>query len=467
MIKRITGRLIRFCCPGALLCLLSAFCGCQTAAYYKQAVSGELQLLSRRRPIETLLADPQLDPALRKKFELTLQARDFAAAELKLHPDGHYLTYTDLQRTHAIWNVHAAPEFSLHAKTWWYPLVGRLKYRGYFAREDALKYAGKLAERHLDVFVEGVDAYSTLGWFKDPILNTFIHYSETEFAGTIFHELAHQRVFAAGDTDFNEAFAMSVEQEGVRRWLKKYRDADAFIHYSETEFAGTIFHELAHQRVFAAGDTDFNEAFAMSVEQEGVRRWLKKYRDADAFIHYSETEFAGTIFHELAHQRVFAAGDTDFNEAFAMSVEQEGVRRWLKKYRDADALKNYERELERNGEFAALLRATREKLKLIYGDSDDDRPRVARGTQVSDADKREQKKAVLEALQHDYAEMKARWQGDGSYDNWFARPVNNAQLNTVATYHDLLPAFEGLLRSTSRSEERRVGKECRSRWSPY
>src|ERR1043166_8765101 len=339
MIKRITGRLIRFCCPGALLCLLSAFCGCQTAAYYKQAVSGELQLLSRRRPIETLLADPQLDPALRKKFELTLQARDFAAAELKLHPDGHYLTYTDLQRTHAIWNVHAAPEFSLHAKTWWYPLVGRLKYRGYFAREDALKYAGKLAERHLDVFVEGVDAYSTLGWFKDPILNTFIHYSETEFAGTIFHELAHQRVFAAGDTDFNEAFAMSVEQEGVRRWLKKYRDADA--------------------------------------------------------------------------------------------------------------LKNYERELERNGEFAALLRATREKLKLIYGDSDDDRPRVARGTQVSDADKREQKKAVLEALQHDYAEMKARWQGDGSYDNWFARPVNNAQLNTVATYHDLLPAFEGLLRSTS------------------
>jgi predicted aminopeptidase len=171
------------------------------------------------RPIKEVIADPNTTPKLKGKLELILHARKFAEHELALPADDHYLLYADLHQEHVVWNVYASQEFSLTPKTWWYPFAGRSSYRGYFSEKDARKFAAKLEKKYSDVYFEGIDAYSTLGWFKEPILNTFVYDSDTDLAETIFHELAHQRVYVGGDTAFNEAFAVSVEREGIRRWL--------------------------------------------------------------------------------------------------------------------------------------------------------------------------------------------------------------------------------------------------------
>jgi predicted aminopeptidase len=214
------------------VCVLAALIsGCHTASYYQQAASGQLEILSKREPIAELLADSQTRPALRDKLQLVLDLREFAEHELRLKTDGHYLLYADLGRRFVVWNVYAAPEFSLEPKKWWYPVVGSLKYRGFFSEEDAKRYGADMAKQGYDVYVGGVDAYSTLGWFKDPVLNTFIHHSPPELAELLFHELAHQRVFAKGDTDFNEAFATAVGEEGVRRWIAAHGDAEMRAQY--------------------------------------------------------------------------------------------------------------------------------------------------------------------------------------------------------------------------------------------
>jgi predicted aminopeptidase len=193
--------------------------GCQTAAYYAQAARGQWQILAQREPVSKCLADPGRPADLKRQLELVLSLREFAGRELKLPPDGHYLSYVELGRDHVVWNVQAAPEFSLEERTWWYPVVGSLSYRGFFSESRARACGDALAARGLDVYVDGVDAYSTLGWFKDPVLSSFVRYPEVQLAAVIFHELAHQRLFVAGDADFNEAFATAVEQAGVRRWL--------------------------------------------------------------------------------------------------------------------------------------------------------------------------------------------------------------------------------------------------------
>jgi len=207
--------------------------GCQTVSYYKQAIQGQYQIWACRRPIEKLIADPKTSPALKEKLQLVLKMREFAEKELKLPVNGHYLCYADLQRRFVVWNVHAAPELSLKPKTWWYPIVGSLKYRGYFSEKHARAYGQRLEKQGFDVYVGGVEAYSTLGWFKDPVLNTFAHHNETDLAEILFHELAHQRVFASGDTDFNEAFATAVAEEAVGRWLRSREDSAAHQKYLE------------------------------------------------------------------------------------------------------------------------------------------------------------------------------------------------------------------------------------------
>lgn len=214
-----------------LLAMGCAVAGCETSHYYHQAISGEYEILKHRQPIAALLTDPKTDPKLKQKFELIIQLRAFAERELKLPVNKHYLTYVDLQRPFAVWNVHAAPVLSLEPKKWWYPLVGRLKYRGYFLEKEARAYGERLAQEGEDVYVEGVEAYSTLGWFADPLMNTFIYHAEPDLAETIFHELTHQRVFLGGDTDFNEAFATTVAEEGVRRWYLAKGDEPGYQRY--------------------------------------------------------------------------------------------------------------------------------------------------------------------------------------------------------------------------------------------
>jgi predicted aminopeptidase len=304
--------------------LATVLSGCQTVSYYKQAIRGQYQIFANRQPIDKLLASTNTPPDLKAKFRLVMDLRRFAEKELKLPVDGHYSRYVDVKRRFVVWNVHAAKEFSLEPKTWRYPVVGRLKYRGFFSEADAKRYGRKLQEEGLDVYLDGVEAYSTLGWFKDPILNTFIHHGETELADILFHELAHQRVFAAGDTDFNEAFATTVAEEAVHRWFK---DRPAL---------------------------------------------LEEFR------------------------------------------VQQG----------------------REEDFVHIVLTAREALKRLYAH-----------TNESPAALRHQKLEAIEDLRREYAKLRQEWGGYSSYDSWFSRPINNAQLNTVATYHHFVPAFRALLRT--------------------
>lgn len=315
--------------------VLIALPGCQSIGYYSQAIKGQCSIYFGQRPIREMLADPRVPTHLKEKLGLVLQLREFAERELKLKANGHYLKYADLNRRFVVWNVNAAPEFSLEPKRWWYPAVGSLKYRGYFSEKAARRYGGALEKDGYDVFVGGVEAYSTLGWFRDPVLNTFVHHNDADLAEIIFHELAHQRVFAKGDTDFNEAFATAFAEEAVRRWLE-------------------------------------------------------------------------TI------------GNTN-------------------------ALRDYQVSQQRTEQFVGIVDRARAELKALYGDSEE-----AKGATsgASDDRKREEKQRIIADLKARYAALKSEWGGYSGFDGWFSRPINNAQLNTIATYHGLVPEFRRLIGSS-------------------
>lgn len=179
-----------------------------------------MELLLKRKDIEKLIASPDTPEETRRKLELVLAAREFAGDELGLPDHGSYAGFVKLERDAVVYNVIAAPEFSVEPKTWCYPLVGCLAYRGYFDRQAAERRAAKLAEQGYDTMVSPVAAYSTLGRFDDPVTSPMLEFSEVRLAGLLFHELAHQRVFVKGETDFNEAYATAVERAGLRRWLR-------------------------------------------------------------------------------------------------------------------------------------------------------------------------------------------------------------------------------------------------------
>jgi predicted aminopeptidase len=328
---------VRFPLRWLLLVVAPVVCGCHTASYYTQAVRGQYQIVARQQPIERLLADPQTPETLKEKLQLVQQLRAFAGKELALPVNGQYRRYADLHRPYAIWNVYAAPEFSLEPKTWWYLVVGRLDYRGFFAERDARDCAQRLAAKGFDTSVGGVEAYSTLGWFKDPVLNTFVHHSEPELAEIIFHELAHQRVFAHGDTEFNEAFATAVGQEGVRRWLRAKSDRAAY--------------------------------------------------------------------------------------------------------------ENYAASLRHHEQFERLIVATRQKLQTLYGDT------LTPGGKIKAAKQhprpveqlRAEKQRILDGLRREWEKLRSEWDVGARLDDWLADGVNNAELNSEATYYGLVPAFDRLL----------------------
>jgi predicted aminopeptidase len=312
--------------------------GCHTLSFYGQAVKGQYQIFAHQESIDQLMAEADTPRALKQRFELLRDLRAFANANLKLPIDSHYRKYVDVHRPFVVWNVEAAPEFSMAPKTWWYPLLGSLQYRGYFSKPGATNYAGYLRAKGYDVSVGGVGAYSTLGWFKDPVLNTFIFEPDADLAEIIFHELAHQRLFARGDTDFNEAFATTVGQEGARRWLK-------------------------------------------------VRG-------------------------------------------------------------NSSGLSEYHAHLQRSDQFVHLVMSTRAKLEELYGDvrTEDGRIKAAvRRNSESTDQLRQRKQQILREMQDQYTRLKTNWGGDEEYAGWFKHPINNAHLNSVAAYYDLVPAFEQLL----------------------
>ena len=210
--------------------------GCSSVAYYAQAAHGQFSLLAQARPLDDWIADPAAADTLKVKLRTVRQVRQFAVAELGLPDNGSYKTYAQLDRPFVLWNVVAAPELSLKAQQWCFPIAGCVDYRGYYSQQAAQQYGAQLKQEGYDVQVVGVPAYSTLGWFNDPVISTFINYPDGELARLIFHELAHQVAYAPDDTSFNEGFAVAVEELGVDRWLAARSDQemiDAYRRFAE------------------------------------------------------------------------------------------------------------------------------------------------------------------------------------------------------------------------------------------
>jgi predicted aminopeptidase len=207
-----------------LVLLLPLLGGCASLGYYGQTLGGHFGVMQRRVSLDRAIADPDIKPATRERLQQVAQIRRFAVSELGLPDNDSYRSYADLERPFALWNVFAAPEFELKALQSCFPLVGCLSYRGYYSEVDARSHAAELQRQGHDVYVGGVAAYSTLGWFADPVLNTMLRWSKTELAGVIFHELAHQKLYVRDDSSFNESFATAVQEEGLRRWLDQLDD---------------------------------------------------------------------------------------------------------------------------------------------------------------------------------------------------------------------------------------------------
>jgi len=296
---------------------------CSDAGYYVQSITGHLDVMAKARSIDALVGDPQTAAEERQKLVKVLELRNFAITELGLPDNNTYRKYADIGRPYVIWNVVAVPEFSLTPKQWCFPIAGCVSYRGYFDQAEAEGLGARLESEGYDVNVYGVPAYSTLNWFDDPVLNTFFTASDARLAGLLFHELAHQVVYLAGDSSFNEAFAQTVETEGVKRWLE-----------------------------------------AKSTGEE-----LQRY------------------FNDEEQQAVF---------------------------------QNYLREI-------------RIQLGALYS-----RP-------MAEQEMREAKLALFEKAKKRYAQLQQIGTLDDSYDAWVKRGLNNARLASIATYRELVPGFQAML----------------------
>lgn len=258
-INSITGT-IRAALMVALVVISSGGC------YLLQSAQGQLSLMSKREPISRVIDKPSTLPALRAQLEAVTAIRDFATHELGLPDNGSYRSYADVGRPYVVWNVVAAPEFSVDPKEWCYPVVGCVAYRGYFSEQRARRFGTRMRSQGLDVTVGGVAAYSTLGHFNDPVLNTMMGWDDVELAAIIFHELTHQLVYVPNDSSFNEALATTVEEEGVRRWLQSLgRDADLSKHLEQQA------HYLKVIDLLTASRTELRAIYASGVTPDQMR----------------------------------------------------------------------------------------------------------------------------------------------------------------------------------------------------
>jgi predicted aminopeptidase len=239
--------------------------GCGTL-YLAQAANGQMQVLHARKPIDNVVVDPKTPPQLRERLLDVRAARNFAVIELHLPDNRSYRTYADIKRPFVVWNVVATPEFSVEPKRWCFPIAGCVAYRGYFKEQKARAFASELAKKGFDVTVGGVPAYSTLGKFADPVMSSMMRYGDTELAGIIFHELAHQLLYVKNDTEFNEAFATTVEDVGVERWLRSRGHPDLM-----QEFLAENATQKAFIELFARGRERLAQLYASGLAPAQMR----------------------------------------------------------------------------------------------------------------------------------------------------------------------------------------------------
>jgi predicted aminopeptidase len=255
---------VRFTLLVAVLTWLAGCSSQSTVGYYWQSVSGHFAVLQAAKPINQWLDDPTTPENIKAKLGLVKQIREFASRELGLPDNESYTKYADLKRPYVVWNVFATQELSMKLQTWCFPVAGCVSYKGFYSQADAETFATSLRDQGLEAYVSGVPAYSTLGWFNDPVLNTFINYPDGELARLIFHELGHQVLYVKNDSTFNESFATA--ELGLTRWLaalpdteKRAKLSQAYDAYSQrkTDFVGLLKkHRAALEAVYATTQAD-------------------------------------------------------------------------------------------------------------------------------------------------------------------------------------------------------------------
>lgn len=308
--------------PVALGVLLS---GCSSLGYYGQLAEGQLQLLRARQPVQQVIDDPGTAPALRQHLLYAEQARTFASQQLKLPDNGSYRVYAELGRPYVVWNVFATPELSLQPITHCFPIAGCVAYRGYYRSGAARGAAALMRRQGLDVYVGGVEAYSTLGWFDDPILSSMLGWGDERLATVIFHELAHQRFYVKDDTEFNESFASFVEQEGTRQWraARGLPVADDHGAAQREQFIRLVLASRARlQAIYAGPLSDAGKRAAKEAEFERLRSEYRAVRERDW---QGDRRFDAWIYGPMNNAKLLPFGLYDqWVPAFSRLFEQAG-----------------------------------------------------------------------------------------------------------------------------------------------
>ncbi|HEX7720152.1 MAG TPA: aminopeptidase [Woeseiaceae bacterium] len=285
--------------------------------YYVQAINGHRDVMKNRQPIDEVLANPEAGSELKEKLRLVQEARRFATEQLRLPDNESYSSYADLGRDYVVWNVFAAPEFSVDAKQWCFPVAGCVAYRGYFAQDPAEEKAESLRKDGYDVAVGGVAAYSTLGRFADPVLNTMMRWSDTQLVAVIFHELAHQVLYVKGDSRFNESFATAVADIGIRRWLVMRNEDEILQNYRnsrERQRALVRIVEQARSDLAVLYDAEI-EPHVMRSDKERI--FARLARDVDALNEQSAAPGRIALAEPLNNARLVSLGLYEgWSEAF-------------------------------------------------------------------------------------------------------------------------------------------------------
>jgi predicted aminopeptidase len=301
--------------------------GCAAPSYYSQAISGHFSLMNKREDIDAILDKDSTDPELARELELSIEIREFAITQLHLPDNDSYTQFVSTGQNAVTWNVVAAPEFSFEPRKWCFMVSGCVPYRGYFKIEAAEKFAQKLAGDGFDTTVSPAIAYSTLGWFDDPLLDTMFQYSDEQLAAFIFHELAHQQLYVKGDTAFNEAYASFVEETGVRLWLETSGRAEQLPDWLKLEQATLQFNALLQdtrtklKTLYASGQADEQMRENKSVVFDELR---------EAYRSLVETQWEGRSYYESLLSR-------DLNNARLALINsyQGGACAFEKLYRSA------------------------------------------------------------------------------------------------------------------------------------